>query len=69
MFYTISRDEHGFERITCRLCRKTSYHPEDVKHRFCADCNMFLDVMAQRTVQHFPDDCTYCQTSKLDAVG
>lgn len=27
--------------ITCPLCGMRSYHPEDVKHRYCGNCNAF----------------------------
>lgn len=29
------------ESITCPKCRRTSYHPKDVEHRYCANCKEF----------------------------
>ena len=26
------------DRFTCPLCRRTSYHPKDVEHRYCPEC-------------------------------
>jgi ribosomal protein L37E len=27
--------------FTCPDCGFTSYHPEDIKHRYCANCHEF----------------------------
>lgn len=27
--------------ITCWTCGRTSYHPEDVRHRYCGACSVF----------------------------
>lgn len=27
--------------ITCHACNKTSYHPQDVKERYCGGCHVF----------------------------
>jgi len=27
--------------ITCPHCKRTSYHPEDIRHSYCANCNVF----------------------------
>lgn len=32
--------------ITCPQCALTSYHPEDVKHRYCAKCGWHDDLGA-----------------------
>jgi len=29
--------------FTCPDCGRTSYHPEDVKNRYCGACHMFFD--------------------------
>ena len=29
--------------ITCPLCLMTSYHPEDIAHRYCGNCHLFHD--------------------------
>ena len=31
--------------ITCPKCGRTSYHPEDVRHRYCGACHQFHDDM------------------------
>jgi hypothetical protein len=31
--------------ITCPRCGLTSWHPDDVKHRYCGNCNMFHEDM------------------------
>lgn len=36
-----SLDEDG-RSITCRLCDRTSRHPEDVRACFCGHCRVFL---------------------------
>ena len=27
--------------VTCPLCERISYHPEDIKHRYCGHCRVF----------------------------
>jgi ribosomal protein L37E len=27
--------------IRCLICHRTSYHPGDVEHRYCANCHWF----------------------------
>lgn len=29
--------------IKCSMCGLTSYHPDDVKHRYCGNCHLFHD--------------------------
>jgi hypothetical protein len=29
---------------TCPYCHRTSYHLDDVKHRYCGACNRFYDA-------------------------
>jgi hypothetical protein len=40
--YTIADDGKS---ITCHRCGKTSYHIEDVRHRYCGHCHIFHDDM------------------------
>ena len=28
-------------KITCLVCNKTSYHPQDVKNKYCGNCHIF----------------------------
>ncbi len=32
--------------IFCKICLRTSYHPEDVRHKYCAGCHQFHRLMA-----------------------
>lgn len=40
--YTLSEDG---KRLTCHLCGFTSYHPTDVKYRYCGNCDVYLDTL------------------------
>lgn len=31
--------------ITCPKCEMTSYHPDDIKNRYCGNCHQFHDDM------------------------
>lgn len=35
--------ERTTESITCPKCGMTSYNPNDIKHRYCGNCNQFHD--------------------------
>ena len=35
----MERVSEHLPHITCPVCNMTSYHPEDVKHRYCGKCN------------------------------
>jgi len=37
-----SRWETDAPSITCPRCRKTSYHINDVRQRYCGNCHVFL---------------------------
>jgi ribosomal protein L37E len=41
--YTITTDRDGRQSITCHTCGRTSYHPEDVRQRYCGYCHVFHD--------------------------
>ena len=32
--------------IKCLLCGRTSWHPKDVEHRYCGNCEVFHDDLA-----------------------
>lgn len=34
--------------ITCPQCGMTSYHPEDVRHKYCGNCHEFHEDMPKR---------------------
>ena len=52
--------------ITCPFCKRVSYHPEDVRHRYCGACHRFHDDELPNRGTSRPDD-TYC--SKCDVFG
>lgn len=33
----------GGKSITCHVCGKTSWHPEDVRNKYCGFCHVFHD--------------------------
>jgi len=33
------------ESVTCPVCGKTSFNPNDVRERYCGNCHMFHDDM------------------------
>ncbi len=41
MKYEISEDGKS---IKCLICGLTSYNPNDVENRYCANCNVFHDL-------------------------
>ena len=50
--------------ITCPHCGKTSYHPEDIKYRYCGACYRFHEGSGPSTFGH---DDIYC--AKCDVFG
>jgi hypothetical protein len=46
---TINRDDPNWTpyiiepSFTCPHCKRTSYHPEDVKQSYCGNCHTFFD--------------------------
>lgn len=57
--------EENPDRITCGLCAMTSYNSEDVKHRFCGNCNLYLELGAHRVLPHRPEICVYCREDRV----
>lgn len=43
-YYTISEDEKGHDYIECKICKMRSYHEDDIRFRYCANCHEFLDL-------------------------
>ena len=41
--FTISINESGYRFIFCHLCRKRSYHPMDIEHKYCGFCHVWLE--------------------------
>lgn len=42
--YEVGKNENGEEYIIHHKegCERKSYHPEDIKHKYCAVCHKFL---------------------------
>ena len=38
----------GGKAIKCMTCGMTSYHPKDVEHRYCGNCNKFHEPKGGR---------------------
>lgn len=51
--YKISRNEDNVERITCLICNMTSYHPQDIKHKYCGMCHDFHSQLRLRNLPFF----------------
>jgi len=43
--YEIEAHEDGTRAITCLVCGMKSYMIDDIKERYCGNCNQFHDVM------------------------
>lgn len=35
---------HGHPFIECLVCGKVSFHPEDIKQRYCGNCHSFHPI-------------------------
>jgi hypothetical protein len=35
--------DEPFPGITCTTCGRTSYNANDIRHRYCGNCNKYLD--------------------------
>jgi len=54
--YEIVTDEKG-TRIRCLICGRTSWHPEDVRNRYCGACKVFHeDLELARRVMESNDE-------------
>lgn len=53
-------EEDGSEGIYCLWCKRTSFHPQDVAHRFCGACHAFhQDIQARPRFRHNCRACTF----------
>jgi hypothetical protein len=52
------------DSITCPQCGRTSYHPEDVRQRYCGSCHQFHSDMERgsklRTYKPGIHQCPHC---------
>lgn len=37
-------EDRGVEGIRCTTCNHTSYHPEDIRHRYCGYCRSYHET-------------------------
>lgn len=50
---TEANQEVNQASITCTNCWKTSYHPKDIEHGFCGNCNQYFpDGVVCRDARH-----------------
>lgn len=42
--YEIGENDSGNMYIWCYVCKMKSFHPEDIKHMWCASCNQYHPV-------------------------
>lgn len=38
--------------ITCLMCGATSYHPEDIRNRYCGRCHVFHEIEHTRRAMY-----------------
>ena len=36
-----------FPCLLCLVCNRISHHPNDVRHRYCSACNLFLEEVPE----------------------
>ena len=47
-FYTIKLNDKGNQYIRCHFCNMRSFNSNDIEHKFCGNCNIFLDTFEMR---------------------
>ncbi len=47
------------ESVTCPECKKTSFHPEDVKQKYCGNCHEFHDFLKMKKTLIPEDKISY----------
>jgi RNase P subunit RPR2 len=50
------------DSFTCPKCGMTSYHPDDIKNRYCGNCHEFIPKEALRG-QVNPSLCAHTKAS------
>lgn len=53
--YAIDVDDRGESYFECYLCDLRSYHPDDIRHKYCGFCCVFHEVLV------VPIDTEYAQ--------
>jgi hypothetical protein len=41
--FEIATDEHG-KFIRCLVCKRRSYNPNDIEHRYCGSCHQYHPI-------------------------
>ena len=73
MDYEIIKCVHAGEAIKCLICNMVSYHPMDVKYKWCGNCNKCLE---SHEVHLFPGsslkgvliDCLWFRTDNVKSL-
>jgi hypothetical protein len=50
------------QAILCHQCGRRSWHPMDVKHRYCGECKLYHDGEPHKTVETPESACPKCGT-------
>jgi hypothetical protein len=45
--YDLLVKEDGTKGIKCKRCGMTSWHPLDVRYRYCINCKLFICTLAE----------------------
>lgn len=45
--YTLGVGKHGQHFIRCHICASISYHPEDIRQKYCGTCHQFHEILLQ----------------------
>ena len=55
----------GTQYIECHTCNMRSFNPNDIKHKYCGNCNVFHETGKERTLE----DCARLATEESSRVG
>jgi len=55
----------GSQYIECHTCHNRSFNPNDIKHKYCAHCNVFHETGKPRT----REDCIRLSGIGIDVFG
>jgi hypothetical protein len=62
--YEIKTDDKNQEYIQCKMCQMRSYHPMDIKHKYCPLCKAFHQQPPR--VESIPDSSSTPTTLTTD---
>lgn len=61
-------EETKEEKITCFICNKTSYHPKDIKEKYCNYCRHYHDDIADEIYSSFIEQEGRRPISRFDKI-